>query len=372
MTSQALNVMCLGRRIRQDAMAMRPSEARILLGLRDEPSEEELLTAYRAMLRAWHPDRFPKGSDLHEVSNQRTRSIIEAFQLLSDELTARQELGVESHGPGTAADDAKRPRDPLRFDGPTPEKTVPHVDASSDRVRSRPWAAAAALVVVLSGAGVLVLARGGVPVEGAVLPSVQATADVSSPAPVASGIVSDVPVSANGSDDSMEPPTVRVARYSMAIGAFRDRNRAMTVVEQLGERAPNVWTTTVPVRVGETVFHRILVGFTDDRDVLGRVVEQVSSVLGEDPGPWIMREAGLALCLSGGGSLQEARQRVAELDHLGISAFVLRVPSTDREARIRVCSGSFEAASEADHLKETLARAGFDAFLEPRVGEPVY
>ena len=342
-------------------MAMRPSEARILLGLRDAPSEEELLTAYRAMLRAWHPDRFPQGSDLHEVSNQRTRSIIEAFEVLQDELTARREFGLPPHGEGALTDDAKRPRDPLRFDGPTPEKTVPHLDASSDRARSRPWAAAAVLALVVSGAGVLALARGGAPVEGAVLPSVQAASDVA-PAPVESQLVPD---------DRTQPPSAAVARYSMAIGAFRDRSRAMTVVERLGEEAPGVWTTTVPVQVGETVFHRILVGFTDDRDALDRVVEDVSRVLGQDPGQWILREASFALCLSELGSLQDARRLVTGLNERGISSFAVRVLSSKGEAGVRVCSGSFDGPSEADYLKQTLIREGFDPSLEPRLGEPV-
>jgi len=342
-------------------MAMRPAEARILLGLRDAPSEEELLTAYRAMLRAWHPDRFPQGSDLHEVSNQRTRSIIEAFEVLQHELTARRELGLPPHVERAVTDDAKRPRDPLRFDGPTPEKTVPHLNTSSDRARLRPRTAAAVLALVVSSASVLVLARGGAPVEGAVLPSVQATSDVA-PASEESQLAAD---------DRMQPPPPAVARYSMAIGAFRDRNRAMTVVERLGEQAPGVWATTVPVQVDETVFHRILVGFTNDRDALDRVVEDVSSVLGQDPAQWILREASFALCLSDGGSLQDARRLVTGLNQRGISSFALRILSSNGEAGVRVCSGSFAGPSEADYLKQALIREGFNPSLEPRLGEPV-
>ena len=352
-------------------MAMRPAEARILLGLRGEPSEEELLTAYRAMLRAWHPDRFTQGSDLLEVSNQRTRSIIEAFAVLQDELTARKGVGRSPQGTRALADDAKRPRDPLRFDGPTPEKADRRADSSTSPVRSRRWAAVALLAVVLSGAGVVALARGGAPVEGAVLPSAQAAGDVELPALVEAERESEVPNSGFVSDNTEAPVTASIATYSVAIGAFRDRNRAMTVVRQLTQQAPGVWTTTVPVRVGETVFHRILVGFADDQKLLEQVVETVGPVLEEDPRQWILREAGLTLCLSDGDSLQEARRLVTGLNQRGISSFALKVPLSEGEAGIRVCSGSFDGPSEADYLRQALIREGFDPSLEPRLGEPV-
>lgn len=353
-------------------MPMRPTEARILLGLREAPTEEELLTAYRAMLRAWHPDRFPQGSDLREVSNQRTRSIIEAFRVLRNELASRQELGDPPEGPGAGTDNSKRPRNPLRFDGPTPEKVIPQEELRPDRTGYRSWAAAAVLIAVLVTTAGLALARGGGPVEAAVLPTGQTNAQVSTESTEREDSRPALePRPATLPSAPEQPGATRVARYSMAIGAFRDLDRAMTVVERVRLGAPEVWATTVPVAVGESVFHRILVGFTVDQDALAPVTQRVSDVLGEDPDEWILREAGLALCLSEDGSLREARDLMAGLSERGISSFAVRVQSSDGESEVRVCSGSFDDPSEAAYLQGALQRQGFDASLEPRVGEPV-
>ena len=336
---------------------MRPAEARILLGLRGEPSEEELLHAYRAMLRAWHPDRFPLGSDLHAVSNQRTRSIVEAFKVLQEERALREKLGPVPAAVEGGFGESRRPRDPLRFDGPTPEKTIATSEPSPRREPFRLRFAAAAVVTAILSAGVFAMARGGAPVQGAELPIV-------APSDESMSVQSD-----SDSDSRRTAPSV--ARYSIAIGAFSDRNRARTVVQRLREEAPEVWATVVPVQVNEAVFHRILVGFAGDRQALGDVSDRVSRALDEDSATWIVREAGVSLCVPDVTSAADARTLVENMEEQGISSFAVRVSAEDGGQRIRVCSGSFQGPAEADYLRQVLIREGFSPSLEARVGEPV-
>lgn len=52
---------------------------------------EELKTAYRDLIKVWHPDRFSKDPRLQEKALERTKSINEAYQ----KLQAYVELGPE-------------------------------------------------------------------------------------------------------------------------------------------------------------------------------------------------------------------------------------------------------------------------------------
>lgn len=341
---------------------MTPFEARILLDLQPDPTEDELRSAYRSMLRAWHPDRFPEGSDLSGVSTGRTRSIIEAFHVLRDDVAARVDAGAAPGCPPAARALPERARDPLHFTGPTPEKAVSRPQDPPRRNRDRSWAAALALTTALAAVVALVMVRGGGPVEAASPPVGQAAAYGST----------DGSASAPTSVQGVERVAAPVARYSMTIGSFRDLDRAMTVVERVRRGAPGVWATTVPVEVEGTVFQRVLVGFSRDQESLDGLVETVSAVLGEDPGRWIQRDAGLVLCLSEAGDLEEARDLMAALSQMGISSYAVGVESPGGEPTVRVCTGSFDKPAEADYLKRTLLSQGFDPSLEPRTGEPLH
>ena len=157
-----------------------------------------------------------------------------------EERALREELGPVPSAVECGPGESRRPRDPLRFDRPTPEKTIATSEPSPRREPFRLRFAAAAVVTAILSAGVFAMARGGAPVQGAELPIV-------APSDESMSVQSD-----SDSDSRRTAPSV--ARYSIAIGAFSDRNRARTVVQRLREEAPEVWATVVPVQVNEAVF----------------------------------------------------------------------------------------------------------------------
>jgi cell division septation protein DedD len=356
---------------------MRPGEARVLLGLEGDANEEELRTAYRSMLRIWHPDRFPEDSDLKDVAHERTRSIIEAFRVLQEAVPEIVALDAAPGCPPAAREPADRGRDPLHFSGPTPEKAVATPKAPERPARYRRWAAALVLTAGGVGAGLFGIASAGDAVE--TVPSLTGSAAAGMAA--ADGVAGEASAGASSSaapapeGSTAEVPraaaSLPVARYSVAIAAFRDLDRAMTVVERVRRGAPGVWTTTVPIEVDGTVFHRILVGFSPDRASLDGVVERVSAALREDPGPWILRDAGLTLCLADNATVADARAVMLRLAESGVVSFAVRAGPDGSEAGVRVCSGSFSGPGDAVYLQLELVDLGFEPVLEVRVGVPI-
>ncbi len=332
---------------------MSPDEARSLLELSPLASELELQNAYRSMLRVWHPDRFQEGSQLHEAATARTRRLIEAFRVLSERGVGATDADAPPPCPASGLDPYGVARSPLHLTEPTPEKTRGRYVAPG-----RPsWRVGAALiaasVVTVVGVGVALSVA-----EREAASSARETL-VPSPAAEAAGATSAVGT------------VVPVARFSMAIGSFRDLRRARALVGDVAARAPEVWTTIAPVEVKGTVFYRVLVGMSADLPELERSVEPLRTALGEDSGAWLPREAGLTFCVSESGSLEDARATMERARELGIETFALGVASPRGDGAVRVCAGSYEGPEEGAYLKRALEEAGFVVVPRARSGEPL-
>jgi preprotein translocase subunit Sec63 len=61
---------------------MTPHKARIILGVTETASQEEIKQAYRGRIRLTHPDRFPPGSPDWENANKMQRELNEAYDVL--------------------------------------------------------------------------------------------------------------------------------------------------------------------------------------------------------------------------------------------------------------------------------------------------
>lgn len=59
-----------------------------VLNLRADASATEVKSAYRQMLKEWHPDRFAGDAERVRSAERRTRHIVEAYRALSRERVA--------------------------------------------------------------------------------------------------------------------------------------------------------------------------------------------------------------------------------------------------------------------------------------------
>ena len=335
---------------------MTRAEALTLLGLTPGCSDEDVRAAYRWMVQAWHPDRLPPSSDRRAAATARTRSIIEAFEVLQEKPTS-QDVKPEDPIPTRGPRDSSR--NPLQYSERSPEKVVLEPVEELSRPRSQYGLLLIAFVLLGGVTASLVLARSADPVqETAVgLAAREVSPLVPAPDPIRGVAVTTV----------VEAESVPLVRYSVSIGAFRDRVRAMALVRQLELNALRVWMTIVPVDVDGIVFHRVLVGMEEDPKALDSVISRVSLALKEDPASWILRDAAFTLCVSETPSVVDAERVMDRVAAHDIVPFALQ--STDES--VRVCAGAFSGEQEADYLRSTLVAAGFrPEFIRP-VGEPI-
>jgi hypothetical protein len=335
---------------------MTRDEALTLLGLTADCSADEMGAAYRWMVQAWHPDRLPPSSDRRAVATARTRSIIEAFEVLREKKIAAEVAGPEdpiaTRGPRDSG------RTPLQFSELSPEKVVPEPPEQGPRFRSHYGLLLAAFVVLGGVTATMVWARASDPVRETVLDPGRGVDNQSTSAAAVTLPAAPTPV--------VEPESDPLVRYSVSIGAFRDRARAMALLGQLQSEAPRVWMTIVPVDVSGIVFHRVLVGFADHPGFLDPIIDKVSMALGENPESWILRDAVFTLCVSEATSVADAETVMERMAAHDILPFSLR----SMEGSVRVCAGAFARAEEADHLRSTLLAAGFAPDLTPPLGDP--
>lgn len=335
---------------------MTRAEALTLLGLTPGCSDEDVRAAYRWMVQAWHPDRLPPSSDRRAAATARTRSIIEAFEVLQEKSTS-QDVKPEDPIPTRGPRDSNRT--PLQFSERSPEKVVLEPVEEVSRPRAQYGLLLIAFVLLGGVTSSLVLARSADPVQETAVGLELREVRPSVPAPE---LIRSVAVST-----LVEVESAPLVRYSVLIGAFRDQVRAMALVRQLERNAPRVWTTIVPVDIDGLVFHRVLVGLEEDLGALDSVISRVSSALEEDPVSWIIRDAAFTLCVSETPSVVYAERVMDRVAAHDIVPFALQ--STDDS--VRVCAGAFSGEQEADYLRSTLVAAGFTPeFIRP-VGEPI-
>ena len=335
---------------------MTRAEALTLLGLTAGCSDEDVRVAYRWMVQAWHPDRLPPSSDRRAAATARTRSIIEAFEVLQEK-PASQDVKPEDPIPTRGPRDSNR--NPLQFSERSPEKMVLERVEKVSRPRSQYGLLLIAFVLLGGVTSSLVLARSADPVQETVV-GVE-------PREVSPSVLASEPIRSVAVTTVVEAEPVPLVRYSVSIGAFRDQGRAMALVRQLERDALRVWMTIVPVDVDGVVFHRVLVGLEEDSGALDSVISRVSLALKEDPASWILRDAAFTLCVSETPSVVDAERVMDRVAAHDIVPFALQ--STDES--VRVCAGAFSGEQEADYLRSTLVAAGFrPEFIRP-VGEPI-
>lgn len=65
---------------------MKLDDARDVLGVEAGASEAQLRSAYVGMLKRWHPDRIPAGSDAYDQAIRQTQRINAAYRVLGEEV----------------------------------------------------------------------------------------------------------------------------------------------------------------------------------------------------------------------------------------------------------------------------------------------
>lgn len=93
-----------------ESISMNEAEARRLLGVAMNASPSELKSAYRRMVKLWHPDRFAHDPASCPDAIRQTQRINHAYRLLEGEAEGQ---GVQN-GPAEARSTAAWQRSPIR------------------------------------------------------------------------------------------------------------------------------------------------------------------------------------------------------------------------------------------------------------------
>lgn len=78
---------------------MNPGEARQLLAVQDTASPPEVKSAYRRMLKLWHPDRFPSDSDSYPEAVRQTQRLNAAYRLLERDVRGQELQQSDTQSP---------------------------------------------------------------------------------------------------------------------------------------------------------------------------------------------------------------------------------------------------------------------------------
>ena len=78
---------------------MNAAEARQLLAVQATASPSEVKSAYRRMLKLWHPDRFASDSAVYSGAIRRTQRINAAYRLLERDDRSQELQQTDAQGP---------------------------------------------------------------------------------------------------------------------------------------------------------------------------------------------------------------------------------------------------------------------------------
>ena len=67
-----------------------------ILGLKNATSQKQVKTAYRNMVRTWHPDRFPFDAELRKHAEEKLRNINIAYERLTAHLTSEHQQDLDA------------------------------------------------------------------------------------------------------------------------------------------------------------------------------------------------------------------------------------------------------------------------------------
>jgi len=193
----------------------------------------------------------------------------------------------------------------------------------------------------------------------------------------------DAPVSAEPSVEQPAPGTLEAAEppdepaveispaasWSIALEAHADLDAAQTRLVQLRQAHPERVWMRVPVRVDQTVYHRVVVGAAPDPVAAQALRAQVAEELGVTGENWLLRATPRAFVLRESATRAEAETRLRELRDQGIPAYRLVVEYSDGTRGHRIYAGGYESVEESLALQGILEDAGVVSFeLGDRTG----
>src|SRR5690606_35907022 len=160
-------------------------------------------------------------------------------------------------------------------------------------------------------------------------------------------------------------------RFTLAVGAYRTAAAAERRAAALARMAPDAPVLLAPVRIGGTVYHRVLAGLFPDSAGARGLATRLEAAGAGAASSWIVRDAALAFDLGEVSGPEAARAGAAHLRARGVPAVPTRVQYSDRSVRYRIVAGAHAAEHEAAYLREVLVGLGLeDPPLRPRPGLP--
>ena len=266
------------------------------------------------------------------------------------------EKTMDDAEPVYPTDEVALPRTPHVLESPPAEAKA----GTAERGRAADGSRLPRRILVATGltAGVLALA--------VVLRGWALTAPTS---PTGGGTVADVPI-AGATGPAEVRPIPPGLHFSVAVGAYTDRERAERRVADLTGAMPEIVWYLAPVRIDGTVYQRVLGGFAPDSSLASVLGARLAERLGADPNGWIVRDTDLVVDLGEASDRGEAEAEAGRLRALGVPASVASITYSDRSVRYRIYAGGYANADEASHLVEMVEELGLEATTSVRLGAP--
>jgi hypothetical protein len=130
----------------------------MVLGLEMDATEKEIRSAYRTLVKVWHPDRFESDGKLKEAAEQKLKDVNSAFEFLTSTSTERGAWHPPSRPAPEAASQRPSPAaEPARAQTAATGATSAAMPALSQRPRL--WPAAKLLLKIAAVAFALLLGR---------------------------------------------------------------------------------------------------------------------------------------------------------------------------------------------------------------------
>ncbi len=187
-----------------------------------------------------------------------------------------------------------------------------------------------------------------------------------SPAPPSETVVDDDSVSNAPYDVSMPAASLREGFYAVAIGSFRDRDRASGLAERLKNDGYDVYLTSEVISGVE--WQRVLSGpykdLQDARDAVSSIAAKYAKLT-----PWVLKPG---ISASTGEGVKAAPVKVAAKPEMKAAtpekktvALKVTAPVTSEDFMISIAS--FTSKLAAERLVASLTEAGYNAFISDTV-----
>jgi len=154
-----------------------------------------------------------------------------------------------------------------------------------------------------------------------------------------------------------------VARFDIALAAYKDATVAAARVSRLKRALRGVVFTSVPVQVGGTLFHRVLVGVAADSAEAAALAGRVARATGLSSASWVIRSTPEAFYMGETAEQEVAERRVEELERRNLPAYTLAVDYSDGSTGYRIYVGAFADRVEASAMSTLLRELGLDGVI---------